>query len=262
MLTYQVMQTANIIPLNIWSYWEGPNNKYIDICYKSWLKHCPNYNIVVLNSKNLIKYLPEIRFNNFKHKDSQARISDYVRFNILVKYGGIWLDATIIITRPLIWVENYKTEFVGYWRQASTTSKKYKVVESWFLACSRNNKFMRLWRDEFMRINNYKTVREYISSISRQKVDLQNIGNLIYLACYVACQCVIQKQISYEEYEKLTLIRMEDTARYLDSVKVHLRLATDPIEMLPNIIKFTQWNRRLIDTTPSFQKILDRFNEN
>jgi len=253
------MSVSDNIPLNIWSYWEGPENKYVTTSYNSWLKHCSNYNIVVINKSNIKQYLPDIDILNLKHLDSEARISDYVRFNILAKHGGIWMDATIILTRPLDWVHNFKSDFVGYWRNASTTNPKYKVVESWFLACTPNNKFMNAWKDEFMKINNYYNIYDYINTVRKDNVDLQNIGNLSYLTCYVACQVIIQKYLTYDEYEKLKLIRMEDTEKYLDSVNVTPALVTDHIDMLPNIIKLTQWNRKAIDRDPYLQKILERF---
>jgi hypothetical protein len=57
-----------------------------------------NFNLILITDKNINEYCqPHSRF--FKLKSNFK--SDIVRYNLLDKYGGIWLDTDIIITKDL-----------------------------------------------------------------------------------------------------------------------------------------------------------------
>lgn len=88
----------------IWCYWETMKGKkkpaYIDLCYDSLLHNCKDcFDIILLNERNIHTYLPNIdtRISSLSipHK------TDYYRYALLEKYGGIWIDADIIVTRCL-----------------------------------------------------------------------------------------------------------------------------------------------------------------
>ncbi|APR27979.1 hypothetical protein BTW26_02655 [Pediococcus acidilactici] len=62
------------------------------------LKQYSNYPVIILNEKNISKYLriPPVILKNVKNKKvGLALFSDYIRTALLFKYGGLWIDSTI-----------------------------------------------------------------------------------------------------------------------------------------------------------------------
>ncbi len=90
----------------IWCYWENMNGKtkpaYIDLCYDTLLHNCKNcFDIILLNESKIKNYLPEIETEINLSQLSIPHKTDYYRYALLQKYGGIWIDADIIVTRCL-----------------------------------------------------------------------------------------------------------------------------------------------------------------
>ncbi|MEG1861816.1 MAG: glycosyltransferase [Bacteroidaceae bacterium] len=69
-------------------------------CIASWKKHLPNYEIKEWNEDNfdvnIIPYTEEA----YKAK-KYAFVSDYARFWILYKYGGLYFDTDVEVIRPM-----------------------------------------------------------------------------------------------------------------------------------------------------------------
>ena len=68
-------------------------------CIASWKKYFPNYEIKEWNESNYnIHKIPYI--NEAYNAKKYAFVSDYVRFDILYKYGGIYFDTDVEVIRP------------------------------------------------------------------------------------------------------------------------------------------------------------------
>ncbi len=91
-----------LIPKVIHYFWFG-NGKKPDIfyrCLESWKKNCPDYKIIEWNESNFdVNMNPYVRdaYKNNKY----AFVSDYARFYIIKKYGGIYLDIDVEIIKPI-----------------------------------------------------------------------------------------------------------------------------------------------------------------
>jgi hypothetical protein len=178
----------------------------VNKCISSWKRHNPGYIVNILNKKNT-KHL-----HGLKHGTSPNRYSDYVRLDYLSKYGGIWIDASIFLNESLDWVQN-DSEFTGYYIDKFTITPTSPVVESWFLSCPSNSRFIQNWRDEFFRMEEFETVDEYLEDVKRLGVDFSKIEGPNYLAIHVSAQKIIQKNEPYN----LTLFKAEDDAfKYLE----------------------------------------------
>ncbi len=88
----------------IWQYWGQGIDKCPDIvtkCFKSVDEFKNDYQVIRLDDSNLFDYLnlPEFIYEKRKHKEFRpAFFSDLIRLALLDVYGGIWLDATILLT--------------------------------------------------------------------------------------------------------------------------------------------------------------------
>ena len=156
----------------LWQYWENKNNKqtpaYIQLCLDSVVANCSkSFNIVVLNETNITKYLPELLQMNHSKQcvDSDticktiydnlmnlpiAQKVDFYRILLLYKYGGIYIDADIVVLRdpieiidrlykfdPLpnnLYVSNNKYELIGFGCTGNKCKDGYGKPSNWIIA--------------------------------------------------------------------------------------------------------------------------------
>ena len=187
------------IPNIIWGYWHDSKlPPAISECIETWQKYNPSYTINIVTDDTLHKFLPDFNILSIKHNDCRARVSDYIRLNLLKKYGGIYMDCSIVCTESLGWINAYQKntdcDVVMYYINGFTSNITYPVGENWFIASIPNSELITLWLDEFNRINDFDTVSQYLDDCKSKNVDFQKIDNPTYLRCHIALQCVLQKQ--------------------------------------------------------------------
>jgi len=91
-----------MIPKTIHYCWfgNGKKSKLIKKCIKSWGKFCPDYEIIEWNETNFdIEICPYVK-EAYEQK-KWAYVSDYVRFYVLNKFGGIYLDTDVEIIKSI-----------------------------------------------------------------------------------------------------------------------------------------------------------------
>lgn len=144
--------TSQLKP-TIWMYWENklPNSKrpaYLDLCYETVVKHCSEtFNIILLDERTIFDYLPNVR-RDLDAKCSIPQKTDYYRYMLLYKYGGIWLDSDIIVLQDLsplidkLNIDGY--DYVGAGCHSSTgcTPSGYPRPSNWLMASVPNSKLM------------------------------------------------------------------------------------------------------------------------
>ena len=136
----------------IWICWlQGEENapELIKVCIRSIRKYNPNKKIIILDEKTLSKYAT---FPNYilekraKGIISNTHFSDLLRAQILVTYGGTWMDATLLCTDvPQDYLTNsalfvYRTFYDDH-------SQNPIVASSWFLSAEKNNDILTATRD-------------------------------------------------------------------------------------------------------------------
>jgi len=244
------------IPKIIWSYWADENQpELVQKCINSWKEHNSDYEIRILNKNTVSSWVPELKLGELKHNDKPARESDFVRLAVLPKYGGFWVDASIGMTDSLNSIRDNKKgyEFIGYYLEGFTSRPEYPVIESWFFACVPGSLFVQRWRDEFMSINNYNNVDDYIKEKRNSGVDLQKIDALHYLAIHASAQTVMQKLMGPDEVaKKLHLMKAEDGPyKWLKSgrwdIMKGLQNLCDDNDLQTPVIKLRGTEREAID---------------
>jgi hypothetical protein len=265
--------TLKEIPKTIWTYWDSdvlPD--FIQKCVDKWRQLNPGWTIHVLNPKNLDEYLPGIDIFGMKFADTKPRQSDFVRLHVMAKYGGIWCDASMVPTRSFEWViDTQKSkgyEFIGYYREGSTTRPEYPVIESWFFANIPGSNFVSKWRDELEVMNTLKREGDYKDNVKARGVDIQNIPQPDYLNVYLSAQAVMQTQMSPEEIkDKIYVLKAED-GPFEHSVKNNWdpspsiqSLCDKSSSELPDLIKIYGNERRAMEADESLKcsdKIFER----
>ena len=73
----------------------------VKTCYKSVKRWYPDNDIVLITKENFRDYvdIPEYVISKWKKgKILNAHFSDILRLALLIKYGGLWIDATVFCT--------------------------------------------------------------------------------------------------------------------------------------------------------------------
>ena len=91
----------------VWQYWESKDGTIpplVQACLNSVDKYKGNRKRILLNPENVREYadIPEI-FWKLKEKGiiKTAFFSDILRTCLLIQHGGIWIDATVLLTEEL-----------------------------------------------------------------------------------------------------------------------------------------------------------------
>lgn len=200
------------IPATIWSYWTGGTPPLlVQRCIAGWKRLHPEHDIRVLSDAELSRYIPLLPAA--VEQLIPAKRADWIRLELLRRHGGIWLDASIVLTRPLNWVhalqEAQQSDFVGFYLEGFTSLPRYPVVENWFLAAPAHSPLIEEWQEEFTRHAIVDSGAAYVRHLEQQgHFDRirQKILYLDYLSMHLAFQQILQTQGHY----RLTLQRVED----------------------------------------------------
>ncbi|MFD2598102.1 capsular polysaccharide synthesis protein [Sphingobacterium corticis] len=92
----------------VWQYWgqgmSGELPELVKICFSSVDKYCSDYTIIRLDDSTIQDYIdfPDYVWKEVgEPKFKRVFFSDLLRLALLAKYGGVWIDATILLTGAL-----------------------------------------------------------------------------------------------------------------------------------------------------------------
>ncbi len=95
----------------IWQYWgQGVEDmsalpEVVQACFKSVDRYKGDYQVIRLSDETIKDYLdfPDFVYDKLANNPAFTRtfFSDLLRLALLATYGGVWLDATILLTAPL-----------------------------------------------------------------------------------------------------------------------------------------------------------------
>lgn len=106
-------------------------------------KLIPDSRLVVLDDTNLLEWIDLPPVIVAARGASYAAYSDYIRFALLARYGGIWMDATCYCNEDP--TEKYQQLISGEGFFAFD-KKQHGVISSWFLASDKGNYIVELNR--------------------------------------------------------------------------------------------------------------------
>lgn len=249
-------QGARSIPRIIWAFWTGPKcPDLIQRCFANWREMCPDFDIRILDEQSVLQYVDAIppQLNGA----IAPKRADWIRVELLARYGGIWVDASTILTRSLDWVieEQARTnaDFVGYYLKRFTRDADYPVVENWFLAAPPQSPFICDLRDEFTDRVIIGSNEEYMATIQREGIyDLvrQNIESPTYLSMHLALQYVLRMRGGYrlalECAEKGPFLYHDASGWSRTNLKIQLMMRP-AAKVLPAIVKLRKPDRRRLD---------------
>lgn len=244
------------IPPIIWAYWQGGTPPLlVRRCFENWRRLHPHFEIRILDERGVLQYLPAIPAA--LDGALPAKRADWIRLELLRRHGGIWLDASTVLTQPLDWVLQQQArtgaDFVGYYLQQFTSVPERPVVESWFMAAPPASPFIADLLHEFTQEVIARTGEQYTDHLRAQGLYeqvVQRIDIPAYLSIHLAMQVVLLRGPGY----RLCLARAEEGPFYLhvlgrwNRAALKLRLLFARIRgPLPPLIKLRSPDRRRLD---------------
>ena len=139
-----------------WCWFQG--EEYAPKLYSSGLNsirmNLKNFNIITINDNNLENYVHFPSYIMKKYNDkkiTRTHFSDLLRLELLIKYGGTWIDASVLISK---YTESYFNKDLFFFRERTFEA----VGSSWFLTSEKESPILKITRDllyEYWRINDY-----------------------------------------------------------------------------------------------------------
>ena len=132
----------------IWQFWgQGWDFEklpdVVKISYKSVQKYKKDYTVIHLDMNNINDYLeiPEYILQKLEAKKINfAHFTDIIRLALLINYGGVWIDATILLTDYLP-QEYFEMDYFMFQRDDSLSLEEKKDWEDY-------DDFYFSWNDE------------------------------------------------------------------------------------------------------------------
>lgn len=123
--------------------------KVVKVCYESLKKNLKEREIIVLTSENIHDYvaLPEMIEEKYrKGIITQAHYADLMRLELLTKYGGTWMDATVYCSD-----DEYPEELLSsdlfVFQQLRNNATGFIGLSNWFITSCTNNRILLVLRD-------------------------------------------------------------------------------------------------------------------
>eukprot|EP00933_Yihiella_yeosuensis_P033684 TRINITY_DN27339_c0_g1_i1.p1 TRINITY_DN27339_c0_g1~~TRINITY_DN27339_c0_g1_i1.p1 ORF type:complete len:349 (+),score=55.74 TRINITY_DN27339_c0_g1_i1:109-1155(+) len=150
--------TGEVKERTIWSYWAQGEDAMPDLFklfVKTWKSQNPSWDVRVLDRSTVFEYLSAADLpNRFQELLSAQSASDCVRLALLARYGGVWMDVSILLKRNLdemFWtkIESDEADAACFYhpRYGLEGFETQNFTESWLLATKSGNPFFLLWRD-------------------------------------------------------------------------------------------------------------------
>jgi len=169
------------LPKIIWSYWH--TERISDLVVRENIMHLrrnlpEGWSFILLHNGNLDQYVPRSFYGQFTNID-RAHFSDYIRCYLLVHYGGVWLDAGILVT-DFSFIEQYRNECIATRADALMYEYKrrslgsYPFIENWFIVAPKGSRLMQDWMDEYVKAHK-DTFLIYKAKLMREGLNMKGI---------------------------------------------------------------------------------------
>lgn len=182
------------IPRIIWMYWDSEDvPALVSACVENIRTMCPGYRVEFLSKRTAEAYVTVPTLSDALPK---ALYADVVRLMLLEQYGGVWIDATVILQDNLDWILsrlNGQDAFLFY-SDECTIDPERPISENWFIAAPKGSAFIRHWREEFVRCVTSADPEHFYDGLADRAYHLQALTKPGYLLCYISCIVVLTQE--------------------------------------------------------------------
>lgn len=132
----------------IWLFWwqgEDAMPLLVKRCYDSVKEQLKDWEIVLLTEQNYLQYVAFPSYIQDKLKCgiiTLTHFSDLLRLELLIKHGGLWMDATVLCTGSDIPQSILNSELFVYRPQKPGANGKATTISSWLIWAKTNNRIL------------------------------------------------------------------------------------------------------------------------
>lgn len=127
----------------VWFCWlQGMDNApdLVKACHHAVCQYLPEREIVLIDEENYHNYVEMPEFIVEKRKKGiipAALFSDLLRLELLIKYGGTWIDSTVLMTDPKVlnkenWLEGIMNADLFFFHYKDI-NKRFSGIGNWFI---------------------------------------------------------------------------------------------------------------------------------
>ncbi len=203
------------IPKIIWTFWDSHlQSPLVDLCFKQIRNLLPEYEINIVNRQNVAKYLEDIVHP--RTDISFVNFTDLTRLKLLNKFGGYWVDASILITHNFDWLSDLKhkhnPDIIGFYADFFTSDINFPLLETWFIGSTPNNLFINEWCNEFEKCYSSENPHRYFDIEKSNENFLQKIDNTLsnYLIAYLSAAKVMRQ----DDNSRILMMPSSDSAHF------------------------------------------------
>lgn len=125
---------------NLWTYWHqgfesAPH--VVKRCVKKWQETHAGWTLHLLDEKSLPNFIDPVPIAPEKWEKMEVpHRSDLIRTQLLIKYGGVWVDPTCFPFQPLdTWLPEYMTSGLFLFANPG----RDRIISNWFIAAEKGN---------------------------------------------------------------------------------------------------------------------------
>jgi len=190
----------------VWMFWDQtPFPEVIQLCWNNWNYWCReskhNFIPVLVTNFNITQFIDITAHSCFDPDKTYgpALRSDYIRLALLARYGGVYMDATVIFTEPLDWVLGSNGKGLNFFQafynpNNMNISCKIPVIETSFLAAPVQHPLITKWLDLMLELKecNTKEMERFTRNISKQA----NLDENYHFAYHVMTKILMETPIT------------------------------------------------------------------
>lgn len=142
--------TEHVSSNKVWVCWfQGIETapELVKRCVESIQKNLPSREVVIITSENMQDYVVFPDFIMEKWKSGQithTHMTDLLRLELLIRYGGTWMDATVFCSEREEHIPSYFFDSDLFFFQSLKPGRDghSHINSSWFMTAKSNNKYL------------------------------------------------------------------------------------------------------------------------
>lgn len=148
---------------NVWVFWlDGLDSapEVVRVCVRSVMENLSDRNVHILTEENYRDYVtfpPFIQQKIDSGVISKTHMSDLLRLELLIRHGGLWLDATVLCTSPEVPAYMTDCDLFLFQDLKPGWDGHCQRISNWMISACTNHPMLRLTRAllyEYWRKNN------------------------------------------------------------------------------------------------------------
>ena len=196
------MNTTYELPKQIWIYWDSnimPKN--VKLITDNIIKNAAAWKVTILSDTTIDKYIRNDKFPKKYSTLSPQHKADFIRLYLLKNYGGLWLDASIIVNDYNA-LNNLYNESIEKKSQLTVFNKEYEwqtdsrypIIENWFIMAPKDSYIISIWLQEYEKAIEM-SFENYRKDLESNGINLQEIIGTYHIQ-HLAMQKILQKDIT------------------------------------------------------------------